>query len=318
LVEVSRLCRRSVGGMILLEPPSEAMNNIPTNLLRAFVMVIDLKGFTKAGEELGRTQPTISLQIKRLQEMIGITLFERDSGVAQLTEAGEICASYARKILALHDEMMNRLTLHGAGNRLRIGLPSDYADQFMSDFLSRVDAEALDIRFEVVCDLSINLLAELREGAIDLVVANTDRVMNGAVATWSEKLAWVGSPGRSHSVGGNSDRPFPLVAAPEGCMYRRAMLSVLAREGRVADVVYTTPSLTGIEAAVRAGFGVTAMAERLVPPALTILRDLPPLPDLPAGIYLNSRAQNRQVRRLATLLADAMADTQAAPLAVGA
>jgi DNA-binding transcriptional LysR family regulator len=218
--------------------------------------------------------------------------------------------------LALHDEMMNRLTLHGAGNRLRIGLPSDYADQFMSDFLCRADGEALDVRFEVVCDLSINLLAELREGALDLVVANTDRVMNGAVATWSEKLAWVGAPGRSHLAGSNAGRPFPLVAAPEGCMYRRAMLSVLAREGRVADVVYTTPSLTGIEAAVRAGFGVTAMAERLVPPALTILRGLPPLPDLPAGIYLNPRAQNRQVRRLATLLADAMAETETAPLAL--
>jgi len=305
-----------LGFKALSEHPCEAMHNIPTNLLRAFVMVIDLKGFTKAGEELGRTQPTISLQIKRLQEMIGITLFERDSGVAQLTEAGEICASYARKILALHDDMMNRLTQHGAGNRLRIGLPSDYADQFMADFLCRVDAEALDVRFEVVCDLSVNLLAELREGAIDLVVANTDRVLNGAFATWSEKLAWVGAPVRDHSAGTNPDRPFPLVAAPEGCMYRRAMLSVLAREGRVADVVYTTPSLTGIEAAVQAGFGVTAMAERLVPPALAILRNLPPLPDLPAGIYLNARAQNRQVRRLATLLAEAMAEAEPATLAL--
>jgi hypothetical protein len=67
---------------------------------------------------------------------------------------------------------------------------------------------------------------------------------------------------------------------------------------------------------VQAGFGVTAMAERLVPPALTILRNLPPLPDLPAGIYLNARAQNRQVRRLATLLAEAMAEAEAATLAL--
>jgi DNA-binding transcriptional LysR family regulator len=101
-------------------------------------------------------------------------------------------------------------------------------------------------------------------------------------------------------------------------MYRRAMLSVLAREGRVADVVYTTPSLTGIEAGVLAGFGVTAMAERLVPPTLAVLRNLPPLPDLPAGIYLNTRAQNRQTRRLAILLAEAMAETEPAALALGA
>ena len=124
------------------------MINVPTNLLRALVMVIDLKGFTKASEELGRAQPTISLQIKKLQEMIGIALLERESGVAQLTEAGEVCAAYARRILALHDEMMNRLVAHGAGNRLRVGLPNDYADHFLPKFLGLVDSEGLHIRFD--------------------------------------------------------------------------------------------------------------------------------------------------------------------------
>jgi DNA-binding transcriptional LysR family regulator len=85
------------------------------------------------------------------------------------------------------------------------------------------------------------------------------------------------------------------------------MLAVLEREGRSADVVYTTASLTGIEAAVRGGFGVTAMATRLVPPGLIVLKDLPPLPNAQVGIYLNPRAQGRQVRRLAALLGEVMA-----------
>jgi len=288
------------------------MINVPTNLLRALVMVIDLKGFTKASEELGRAQPTISLQIKKLQEMIGITLLERESGVAQLTEAGEVCAAYARRILALHDEMMNRLVAHGAGNRLRVGLPNDYADHFLPKFLGLVDSEGLHIRFEVVCDISQNLLRDLRDGTLDLVVAMTDQVMNGAVAAWPETLSWVGAPGRLTPAGGSPERPFPLVAAPEGCMYRRIMFSVLERGGRFADVVYTTASLTGIEAAVRGGFGVTAMATRLVPPGLVILHDLPVLPDLHVGVYLNPRAQGREVRRLAALLGKVMAEPERA------
>ena len=79
------------------------MRNIPTDLLRALVTVIDLRGFTRAGERLGRSQPAISVQIKRLEDLLGVALFDRDGGGAQPTEAGELVAGYARRILALND-----------------------------------------------------------------------------------------------------------------------------------------------------------------------------------------------------------------------
>ncbi len=282
------------------------MRNIPTDLLRALVTVIDLKGYTRAGEQLGRAQPTISLQIKRLQELIGVCLLEREGGSSRLTEAGEVCAAYARRILALHDEMMHRLAAQGAGNRLRIGLPNDYADHFLPRLLYAMEAEMAGTRFEVVCDVSANLLRDLREGTLDVVVAMTpDALMDGASWTWPEKLVWVGPPGRTPAA---ADGPVNLVAYPEACLYRRTMLSVLQRDGRCADVVYTTSSLASIEAAVRAGFGVTALAARLMPPGLAPLPGLPPLPDVNAGIYLNARAQGRQVRRLAALFGEILAD----------
>ena len=86
------------------------MRNIPTDLLRAFVTIIDLQGYTRAGEQLGRTQPAISLQMKRLQELLNVQLFVKDGG-AKLTEAGEIVASYARQMLSLNDAMLLRLQL---------------------------------------------------------------------------------------------------------------------------------------------------------------------------------------------------------------
>ena len=89
------------------------MRSIPTDLLRAFVTVIDLKGFTRAGERLGRTQPAISLQMKRLQEIVGQPLFDKEGGLG-LTEAGEIVAGTARQILALNDEMMLKLARRDA------------------------------------------------------------------------------------------------------------------------------------------------------------------------------------------------------------
>jgi DNA-binding transcriptional LysR family regulator len=276
------------------------MRNIPTDLLRAFVTVIDLKGYTRAGEQLGRAQPTISLQIKRLQELIGVSLFEREGGAGRLTEAGEVCAGYARRILAQHDEMMQRLTSKGAGGRLKLGLPNDYADQFLPAFLARVPAA--EARFDVVTDVSATLLRDFREGLLDIVMAVTpDALAEGALTTWREPLCWVGPPDALPPAEG----PLRLVVYPEGCLYRRSMLGALQRQGRAFDIVYTTSSLTSIEAAVGAGFGVTALASRLRPGrlrAIAVGQSLPALPDVTAGIYLNARVQTRAVRHLAGLL----------------
>jgi DNA-binding transcriptional LysR family regulator len=284
------------------------MRNIPTDLLRALVTVIDLKGYGRAGELLGRAQPTISLQIKRLQEMLGVTLLEREGGLTRLTEAGEICSAYARRILALHDEMLHRLLAQGAGNRLRVGLPNDYADHFLPYFLAAVEAEGLSLRFEVISDISVHLLRDLREGTLDLVLAMTaDAPHDGALHAWAEPLAWIGAPGRAPPAWGRNAAPLTLVAAPEGCIYRRAMLSALQRQGWAGDVVYTTPSLTGIVAGVRAGLGVSAMAARMVPAGLVAVDGLPELPAATVAIHLNPRAQGPQVRRLAALLARTLA-----------
>ncbi len=281
------------------------MRNVPTDLLRAFVTVIDLKGYTRAGEQLGRAQPTISLQIKRLQELIGVALFDREGGTGHLTEAGEICASYARRILAQHDEMMQRLTSKGAGGRLKIGIPSDYADEFLPAFLQR--GEAQDVRFDVASDVSVNLLRDFREGLLDIVLAMTpDALAEGALNTWREPLTWVGNAGAQP----DRDGPVRLVAYPDGCLYRRTMLAMLQRQGRSFDIVYTTSSLTSLEAAVRAGFGVTTLARRIVPAGLQALEpsdSLPALPDVTIGIYMSTRVQTRSVRRLAGVLADLVA-----------
>ena len=277
------------------------MRNIPTDLLRAFVTVIDLKGYTRAGEQLGRAQPTISLQIKRLQDLIGVALFDRESGSTRLTEAGEVCLGYARRILAQHDEMMQRLTTKGAGGRLKIGMPSDYADAFLPAFLQRSEAQGL--RFDVVSDVSVNLLRDFREGLLDLVLAMTaDALADGAVTTWREKLTWVGA-----EAGPAGEGPVRLVAYPDGCLYRRTMLSVLQRQGLAFDIVYTTSSLTSMAAALQAGFGVTSLAERIVPPGLRALppsEGRPELPEVTSGIYLASRVQVRSVRQLAAILAE--------------
>lgn len=282
------------------------MRSIPTDLLRAFVTIIDLKGYTRAGERLGRTQPAISLQMKKLQDLVGAPLFKKDGGGATLTEAGELVAGYARQILALNDDMMLRLSRRDTRGKLRLGITNDYADHFLPSLLAGLTADGLSVTFDVTCDLSVELLKGLRDGRYDMVVAMTpDGPAEGAFMTWREKLTWAG--GATALPFGDGD-PVRLVCYPEGCLYRRAMLSALQREGRAFDLVYATPSQSGIEAAVRSGFGVTAIATRVLPTSLQALAgqgNLPRLTDVVVGIYLNE-AKNRSVvaQSLAARLAD--------------
>ena len=267
---------------------TEPMRCIPTDLLRAFVTIIDLKGYTRAGEQLGRTQPAISLQMKKLQDLLGAPLFDKEGGGAGLTEAGEIVAGYARQILALNDDMMLRLSKRDTRGKLRLGITNDYADHFLPKLLTGLTAEGVGVTFDVTCDLSFELLKGLRDGRYDIVVAMTpDGPAEGAFMTWRERLTWAG--GAMDPPFGEAE-PVRLVCYPEGCLYRRAMLSALQREGRAFDVVYATPSQSGIEAAVTSGFGVTAIASRVLPHSLRALgpdAHLPRLADVVVGIYLN-------------------------------
>jgi DNA-binding transcriptional LysR family regulator len=279
------------------------MRDIPTDLLRAFIAVIDLKGFGRAGDQLGRTQSAISLRIKRLQEILEVQLFARDGG-AVLTEEGEIVANYARQILALNDSMLVKLARRESGGRLRLGMPNDYADHFLPQILSGLAQEDANLAFDVVCALSHELLQGLRDDLYDIVIAMTpDSPAPNAFMTWRERLSWVAAA----EAGPPPGAPLRLVCYPEGCLYRRAMLTSLQREGRPFSVVYVSPSQLGIESAVAAGFGVTVLADRLVPEKLARVRERGPLPtlgDVTVGVYLNARAQSGFAQSFAARFAD--------------
>ena len=285
------------------------MRSIPTDLLRAFVTVIDLRGYTRAGEQLGRTQPAISLQMKKLQDLLGVSLFAKEGGT-QLTEQGELVAGYARQILALNDEMMLKLSSRESTGKLRLGIPNDYADHFLPRLMASFARDGADITFDVVCDISHNLLEGLRKGHYDIVVAMTpDGPSEGAFMTWKEQLAWVGAIGRGDVLAGNREKaPLRIVCYPEGCLYRRNMLTALQRDGRSFEIVYTSPSLSGLEAAVGAGFGMTVLARRIVPSALRVVEQaahLPRLADVVVGIYVSAdRKRSAVARSFAARFAD--------------
>src|SRR5947199_6517717 len=105
---------------------TEMMLNIPTELLRTLVAVVDLRSFTKAARSLGVTQPAVSAQIKRLQFLLGYELLDKRAPGVSLTPRGEIVVGHARRLLSVNDEILSA-TGSGRAKTLRVGIPGDYA-----------------------------------------------------------------------------------------------------------------------------------------------------------------------------------------------
>ena len=239
-----------------------SMKNIPTDLMRSFIKVIDGGNFTRAAELVGRTQSAISLQIKRLEEGIGVRLFQRDAHNLHLTVQGHAFAQYARRMLALNDEVLALMQSPAVSGRVRLGTPSEYTDSLLPQLLGRFAQVHPNIMLEVTSDLSKNLLARQQNGEFDLVIALHDDIQaGGGRSIHTEPLVWFTSADHF----GYMQSPLPLVVAPPPCVYRRRMLQQLKHEAKPCRIVYLSSSHSAILAAVRAGLGVTAMAQSTIP-----------------------------------------------------
>src|ERR1700759_2728423 len=125
------------------------MTNIPTELMRTLVSVVDLRSFTKAAQSLGVTQPAVSAQIKRLQFLLGYDLLDKSAPGVSLTPRGEIVVSNARRLLSINDEILHMAGSSASAQTLRVGTPCDYAGARIPGMLARFRERCPDVRFSV-------------------------------------------------------------------------------------------------------------------------------------------------------------------------
>lgn len=271
------------------------MKNLPIDMLRSFVVIHEQGGFTAAAEQLGRSQPAISQQMKKLESLLDRSLLLRDGSQIKLTSAGESLLAYARQILSLNDEAVGFFANPQVSGRIRFGIPSEFAVTLLPKIISRFAKAYPDVTLEVACDLSRNLLSEDQHKRYDLILALHDdvsgqrkRSIKNYVKT--DELVWVSSAGsRAHL-----QETLPLVAAPSGCIYRQRALHKLGEAKRSCRIVYTIPDLTGIQAAIDEGLGVTVLARSTVPTSLSIIESSSLLPALGSvGISLQLIDQSK-------------------------
>ncbi|WP_299031019.1 LysR family transcriptional regulator [uncultured Sulfitobacter sp.] len=259
--------------------------NLSTELLRTFVTVIEVASFTRAAEILGRTQPAISLQIKRLEETVGYDLLERQGKVISLTERGEDLAVHARQILRLNDLAMARFEKQERSPKLRVGLPVDYAVNTLQSCLTEVVRKYSEIQIEIRCDLSKHLLSALRSDEIDIAVALFDGDdQQFLFRNWKEQPIWVGA----EDFDIKAHREIPLVVHPYGCVYRDRMATALKLAGQNWRIAYSSPGIGGVQRAVHDGLGLSCLTTSTVLKGMRRFSEkdgLPALTPLHIGLF---------------------------------
>ena len=283
------------------------MINIPTELLRTFVKTVETGSFTRAAEAVGRTQSAVSLQIRRLEEMLDAPLFVRGSHRVRLTDQGNILLDYGRRILMLNDEAVGSLFQPKVAGCVRLGAPHEYTASLLPVILGKFAQSHAKVTLEVTCDLSKNLLIRLERKEFDLVVAlHDDPGDGGGTKVLTEPLLWITSQDHAR----HEERPLSLVVAPPPCIYRNRVLQNLNRIEMPWRIAYTSSSYSGISAAVRAGLGMTVLAKSTVPEGVRTLTErdgFPEMGHLDLRVHTAPDKKSEAVERLAEYISSSLA-----------
>jgi DNA-binding transcriptional LysR family regulator len=274
--------------------------NVPTELLRTFVAVYELGSFTKAAQLFDLTQPAVSAHMKKLEVMLGGDLIEKKASGISLTERGEQALKFARRLLAINDEMVVACGMQHRLQNIRLGIPNISAAGLRSIIAAFRD-QASHARVRICCDHSVALLQSVRSGYLDLAFLFADESeMKDAVSSWPEELVWV----RARDLPLDRGGVVPLISSPNWLVPDRRATEALDRAKRPYEIVFSAFDGSSRMAAIGAGIGCMAMPRSHVPSALVIEDSgmLPEVEPVTAGIIVREDLDVEALRPvLATL-----------------
>ena len=253
--------------------------NFDMDALRTMVVGTDLKSFARAAIQLGRSQSAVSMQLKKLEQQAGRSLFRRAGRGLVPTEAGEALLTYARRIIALNDEAVTSLGVVAEAAAVRLGLPQDFLDIVMPETIRRFAESRPGVHVEVQVGRNYALSEEVRAGRLDVVMTFTDPAADeGGEQLGSLPMIWLS--GDVLTALPAEDR-IPLVLYNHPCCFRLAAFQALESARLPWRLALETPSLPGVWAGVRAGQGVSVRIPYQIPPGVRDVGAEFHLPGLP-------------------------------------
>lgn len=281
-------------------------------LLQAFILLVETGSVSETSRRTGRTQPAVSLQMRRLEEATGVQLFTTVGRKFVLTPAGELLLGYARTIMSLQEEVKVRLSAPQISGRVVLGVPDLYAAYLLPGVLSEFCNAFPNVELEVQCMLSSRLMARVERAEIDLALVTGMRAFKSGTLVAQEPLVWVTGEARS----AHESNPVPLALLPPGNVFRDLALTGLDNVGRKWRIVCVSESISGLQAAVMGGVAVSVVARSSVLAGMRQLKQADSFPDLPKVdlvLYQSGRRHNPAADAMADLITDHFARSSIAP-----
>jgi DNA-binding transcriptional LysR family regulator len=241
--------------------------------LRSFVAVVDAGSLSAASPRVHRSQSAVSMQLKKLEDLVGRPVLLRGPRQLELTPIGQELLGYARRMLHLHTETWDALHKPQLKGKLRLGVPDDYAAPYLTPVLRSFAHQHVGVEIELCCEQSTSLIPKINRNELDLAIVSQDKPSRG-IYLLDEPLVWVGAT--QYEVWRRN--PLSIALYEEGCRVRKHTLAALAVRKMAYRIVYHSPSLAGQLAAVESGLAVAVLARCSVPAHLQILQERQGLP----------------------------------------
>lgn len=260
-------------------------------LLKTLVAIADTGNFSSAADSIFRTPSAVSMQIKRLEEMVGRPLFTRDSRSVSPTPAGEMLLEHGRRMLALNQEMVVRFTDPEIQGTVRLGAPDDVAERTLPAMLKRFATTHCCVNVDVLVDSSVNLRKKIKSKKLDLCLYTSSpetAKKTGAEVVLREPLVWAGA---KNGVAWERD-PLPISVWEEGCTWRASALDSLRKKKRDYRVAFMSAHISGQKAAMLADLAIAPVPLSACSDGITDLSKgygLPKLQDYVLALELSAK-----------------------------
>ena len=284
------------------------MRNLDVTTLRSFVAVADSGGVTRAAGFLHLTQSAVSMQLKRLEEMLGLDLLDRSGRGIALTASGEQLLTYARRMVSLNDEVITRLTDQAFEGEITLGVPHDIVYPFIPRVLQQFNTAFPRVKVHLIASFTRGLKEQYEKGEADLILTTENGLKGGSETLANMPLRWIGAPG------GSAWRQRPLrIAFCRHCTFRPHVIEALDIAGITWEMAVDTESDRTIEATVAADLAVSGVIGGTEPSHLAQIDHAGALPNLPEqkiNLYGSDDSKGEVVDAMADLLRRAFAGTE--------
>ncbi|WP_415054605.1 LysR family transcriptional regulator [Halopseudomonas sp.] len=266
-----------------------ALPLLELDVLRSFIAIAETGSFTRAAAQVHRTPSAISMQIKRLEEMLGYSLLLREPKRASVTAEGEMLLGFARRMLALNEEALSRFVSPALTGYVRLGTSDDVGTRILPAVLSSFARAYPGVQVDVVVGRSTDMLAQVDSAELDLALVTSGSQVPRGEVVYTEQLVW------AECAGGHASarRPLPLSLAGSGCVWREAALAALDRADIAYRVAYVSEHCTGQRAAMLADLAIAPFPRGLVHKPLKMVDVEAGLPSLGSYQIMLLQGSNR-------------------------